>query len=179
MWKEFKPAFRFLFIFLGLYLVGNVLYGVFIESFGSSPDPITEIVAYQSASILRASGIAVNAVQNTQGPTVFLRNEVKMILNIYEGCNGLNVMIVFIAFVVAFGGNYKRMSWFIPAGLLIIHLFNLIRITLLYIVAISYQHYFYYIHKYIFTGVLYGIVFALWYLWITRINRRKKNSEAE
>jgi exosortase family protein XrtF len=176
MWKEFKPAFRFLFIFLGLYLVGNVLYGLFIESFSSSPDPVTEVVARQTAGILKAIGVPVTAVQNTQGPTIFLRNETKTILNIYEGCNGLNVMVVFLSFIVAFGGNYKKMAWFVPSGIIIIHIFNLTRITLLYFVAVSYQRYFYYIHKYIFTGILYVIVFILWYVWINRIAKKSNKT---
>jgi exosortase family protein XrtF len=178
MWKEFRPAFRFLFIFLALYLAGNVVYGLFIESYGSTPDPMTKVVAVQTAAVLRATGAVVEAVHNTQGPTVFLRNEIKTVLNIYEGCNGLNVMIVFVAFVVAFGGKPRKMSWFLIAGLVVIHLFNVIRITLLYFVAIGYQRYFYYVHKYIFTGILYAIVFLLWYVWINRINGKAKQAAA-
>jgi len=105
-------------------------------------------------------GIPYCGNRNTHGPTVLLSNDVKVILSVYEGCNGINVMIVFVAFLAAFGGSLKKMSWFLPAGIILIHLSNLARIILLYFVAVGYRHYFYYVHKYIFTAVIYMMVFA-------------------
>ena len=174
MWQEFKPALKFVIVFVGLYLAGNVAYGLFVASWHQDPDPVTRAVAFQTAAALRLTGDEVRAVINTQGPTVFLRNEVKSVINIYEGCNGINVMIVFLAFLLAFGGVWKKMLWFVPAGLIVIHLMNIVRLVLLYWFAVGYPHYFYYFHKYIFTAVLYLIIILLWYVWVARINGKQK-----
>lgn len=53
-----------------------------------------------------------------------------------------------------------------PLGILIIHLINLGRIYLLFLVALYRPNYLYFTHKYFFTGIIYIAIFALWYIWI-------------
>ena len=168
--KEFKPSILFLSKFLGIYLAGNIVYGLWIASFNRQADSVTSAVTMQTSAVLNACGENTEVIDSDRGPTVWLEREDKIVLNVYEGCNGINVMIVFVAFIVAYGGSVKATLWFVPLGLIIIHLFNLIRIALLYVVAQHYQSYFYYVHKYIFTGILYLIVFALWTLWVMKVN---------
>lgn len=170
MLKEFKPAFLFLARFLGIYILGNLLYGFYIESYRPHPDWLTHEATQQTSIFLRWCGQQTSADINLYGPTVFLKASGETVLNVFEGCNGLNVMIVFLAFVIAFGGPRKKMAWFIGAGLLILHLANIGRISLLYVTARQFQDYFYYIHKYFFTAILYVIVFSLWALWIFKFN---------
>ncbi len=176
MLKDFRPAIRFLLVFVGLYLVANLLYGLWIRSYGEDPDPLTRMVTQQTTAILNLGRSHASSRDNTQGPTVFIETKDRIVLNVYEGCNGINVQIVFLAFVAAFGGSGKRMAWFIPLGLLLIHLANLCRIVMLYVVAQHYQRYFYYVHKYLFTAGIYAAVFILWLAWI-RINGRQKQTE--
>ena len=171
MWKEFKPAFRFLFIFLGLYLVGNILYGLTVKSYAPLADPMTRSVAVQTSMLLNVAGYTTNTSVNPIGPTVFLNKGTNRVLTIFEGCNGLNVEIVFVAFILAFSGSRKKMFWFIPTGLLIIHMANLARIALLFFVAENFSNYFYYVHKYFFTAAIYVIVCLLWWWWIL-LNRK-------
>jgi exosortase family protein XrtF len=168
--KQFKPALTFLGIFLAVYLVGNTVYGVWIDRLGPVPDFFTHVVTRQSAALLTSLGTPLEAVINPSGPTVFLQREGDTILNVYEGCNGINVMIVFLAFVFAYGGSASTMSWFIPLGLVLIHAGNLVRVMLLYAVVVHFPDYFYYVHKYIFTASLYGAVLVLWWWWV-RLNR--------
>lgn len=164
--SDFKPALRFLLIFLSVYFVLNLLYGLWIESLGDRPDKATYWASNQSAAMISFLGWDTQAIPNEVQPTIKLVSDNKVILNVFEGCNGLNVMIVFLAFILAFGGSLRKMSWFIPLGLLVIHVFNLLRIVLLYFLAISNKAYFYYFHKYFFTAVIYLVVFFLWWLWI-------------
>jgi exosortase family protein XrtF len=166
VWREFKPALRFLGLFLLIYFIGNLLYGFFVESYQNAPDPVTQWVSRQVGWALNLMGREVEVTFNTVAPTVLMKHAGNVVVSIYEGCNGMNVMIVFIAFMVAFGGTPKKIAWFLPAGLLVIHVANLFRIGLLYIVAQNYTRYFYYVHKYVFTAFIYLIVFALWYAWI-------------
>lgn len=153
-----------------------MLYGLYVESCDNAPDGITNSVTVQTTSLLNGLGCSVTASKNTQGPTVFIETPEKIALSVYEGCNGINVMILFVAFVVAFGGPLKKMAWFIPAGLVIIHLSNLIRIAMLFFVAEYYEQYFYYIHKYAFTAIIYVVVFLLWVIWVMRFNKRPVKS---
>lgn len=166
MLKEFKPALFFLGKFLAIYVAGNLLYGIFVESFGKRPDSITVWITDQCSALLQHSGFNSSSEINPFKPTVLLKQDDNNVLNVFEGCNGVNVMIVFIAFLVAYGGPVKRILWFLPLGLGIIHGFNLLRIMLLYYTALYAQEFFYYLHKYFFTAILYLVVFIVWAVWI-------------
>lgn len=171
-WRENIPALKFLGIFLGVYLVGNLLYGFYVAWHYPLADPTTSWVANQSAALIQYFfGDVITTLQSTVNPTVLLIENGKSILRVYEGCNGLNVMIVFVAFIMAFGGLDKRGILFCLVGCVLIHLANLGRVTLLFVVAKNYQSYFYFVHKYLFTAILYVIVFALWWVWVAKIKR--------
>jgi exosortase family protein XrtF len=174
--REFKPALLFLAKFLGIYIAGNIAYGVFVESYHPSADPMTALVALQSAGCLQAVSYESSIEMNTLLPTVFLKKGPLIVLDVYEGCNGINVMIVFIAFIFAYGGPGKKMLWFIPTGLIVIHLFNLLRIMLLYYLAEDHISQFYFFHKYGFTAFIYLVVFGLWYAWVTLNQIRSQNA---
>ena len=174
MLKEFKPALAFLGKFLGIYFLGNILYGLFIEACGNRPDVITTAVTRQAGAILSWTGSVIEVTPAAHSPVVALGENHRAVLTIYEGCNGVNVMIIFVAFLVAFGGPLRKMAWFLPAGLLIIHLCNLLRIFLLYFTALHYERYFYFVHKYFFTAVLYLVIFALWTIWVIRFNVKQR-----
>ena len=168
--KELRPALRFLGIFLGLYLGLNVIYGLWISSYGSAPDSATWLVTKQTSAILNLFGEQTTVTENPGMPSVAIQVGMRSALNVYEGCNGLNVMIVFVAFIFAFGGNRKKLAWFVPLGIVLIYVINLVRVVALYYVAEHWEAYFYYVHKYAFTGVLYLFVLGLWWWWIEKVN---------
>ncbi|NOT76603.1 MAG: exosortase family protein XrtF [Cyclobacteriaceae bacterium] len=176
--KEFWPALRFVLIFAGVYFIGNILYGLYIEYYYPLADPMTIWVTHQVVFIVNLFGESASSVVSESEPIVYFRKldeatgMSKTVLRVFEGCNGLNVVIVFIAFIVAFGGNVKRVMIFIASGCLILHFFNLLRIILLYYTALNRPHFFYYFHKYIFTAFLYLVVFGLWILW-TRMKSKQ------
>lgn len=171
--NEYKPALTFLAKFLAVYFVGNILYAMFIEHQGNRPDVITISTTAQTATCLSLAGFETTHRPNLYEPTVSLMSNNLAVVNVYEGCNGVNVMIVFVAFVFAFGGNNIQMTWFIPLGILIIHAFNLCRIVLLYFLATYSSEYFYYFHKFFFTAILYSVVFGLWLLWVLKLHGYK------
>ncbi len=163
--REFRPALRFLSIFVAVYFLCNVLYGIYVESFNPAPDPTTVWVTGQVAYILSKFEAPVTVVISQGEPTVLLNRVDKTVLRVFEGCNGLNVMIVFVAFLIAFGGKIKNILLYTLMGFLILHLANLLRIILLFETALHRPLYFFYFHKYFFTAILYLVVFALWIQW--------------
>jgi len=175
MIKEFKPALLFLVKFLGVYFVGNIVYGLYIESFGNLADPMTWWVSEQTVLFLKAVGVNSEILADDFAPKVRLLLDGHSVVSVYEGCNGLNVMIIFVAFLAAYSGNIKRLLWFIPFGLLVIHLMNLSRIVLLFIVAEYYEGYLYFTHKYLFTGAIYVVILILWYWWIVSLSKTTKD----
>lgn len=171
--KEFKPTILFLIKFVGLYLLGNVLYGAYVTAYDPRPDPVTHSVTAQVAEVLSTCGFSATIADRMTSPTTTLVYEERSVLSVYEGCNGLNAMIIFVAFVVAFGPLTKTVLWFIPTGLVIIHLLNLVRIGLLFFVSRYLPGAMYFTHKYFFTAFLYLVIFLLWVWWVKKFSARK------
>ncbi|HEY9005622.1 exosortase family protein XrtF [Ohtaekwangia sp.] len=164
--REFKPTFFFLTKFVGIYLVLNLLYGFYITAYYPKPDPVTHIVSENSAALLRFIGLDVVTSDHPTRPTTALVYDGKSPVTVYEGCNGINVMIVFLAFTVAFGPIGKKMLYFLLLGFACIYLINLIRIILLFWVSRDLPHYMYFTHKYFFTAIIYVMVLILWIGWV-------------
>ena len=177
MYKEFKPTILFLVKFIGFYLLTNFLYGLYVESYAPLADPVTHWVTNQTSSFLNVLGQNTGTSAEEGGKNVLIMSGEQEILAVYEGCNGINVFIVFMAFVVSFGNPGKKALWFVPLGILIIHLSNLARIVLLYFVHEHLPGLMYFTHKYLFTSVIYLMVFILWYVWITKIRKTFESPE--
>lgn len=165
-WQEFKPTIFFLLRFLGLYLVGNVLYGFFVTAYEPQADPVTEFVTKQTVYVLNLAGWSTESYYHQTSAVVSIVFENKAIVSVYEGCNGINIMIIFVAFLISFGPITRRLSWFLPLGLLMIHLGNLTRIALLFLVSLKMPDYLYFSHKYLFTVSIYAVVLLLWVVWV-------------
>jgi len=166
-----KPAIRFLIVFLAAYLGLSLSYGFWIETRGNKADWFTWEVTKEVTALVARKGTEVTLQPNTNSPTILVRNADRVVLEVFEGCNGVNVMIVFVSFVLAFGGVDKlRMGVFMLGGMTLIHLANLARLYALYSLALQKSELFYYYHKYIFTASLYAMIFALWWVWISRLS---------
>ena len=178
---QFKPALLFLIKFLGVYVVGNIFYGLYIAHYLPQSDPVTGWVSYQVAEVYSIFDQTISVVPNLIRPTISLVDTVTndTIINVFEGCNGINVVIVFLAFIVAYQGTLKRTIIFSCIGFLIIHLFNLARIMLLFEQAKNHSPYFYYVHKYFFTAILYFVVVLLWWFWISKFNSLKDDHRGQ
>lgn len=171
MIKEFAVALKFLGSFLGLYILLNVGYGFWIKSYGMVADPATLWVTDQTSMLLNLLGERSAIQPKAASASISIIKNGDVIVNVYEGCNGINVMIIFLSFIIAFGGAVRKMIWFIPVGLLIIHLANLLRVGGLFLVAEYFETIFYYVHKYVFSASIYLIVLGLWWWWIEGVNR--------
>jgi exosortase family protein XrtF len=97
-------------------------------------------------------------------------------VKVIEGCNGLSVMILFLAFVFAFGPWSSRKGKFVVWGLLAIHAFNVIRVAVLALIIHHSDGSWYSVQKNLFTGSIYLLVLMLWVLW-TRQSIAKKDHE--
>jgi len=171
--KEFKPTIVFLAKFIGFYLAGNLLYGLYVTSFAPRPDPATHHVTRHTGWVVSAFGVPVTIQDDRQKPNTLIIHAGRAVLSVYEGCNGLNTMIIFVAFLFAFGPVSRPLFWFVPAGLLIIHLANLARISMLFYVAAYMPDKMYFVHKYLFTAILYAVIFLLWVWWVNRYSIKK------
>ncbi len=95
-------------------------------------------------------------------------------VSIAFNCNGLSLMYLFTSFILAFSGKWKHKLIFIPAGLIIIHGFNIIRTALLAIIVVYKPGWTDFNHKYTFTATIYIVIFILWVIWVNYFSAYKK-----
>lgn len=168
-------ALRFLVLFVGLYLVGYLSYDLYLQQHSTHQDPATELVAQRGLSF--ANTISSNTFTATwtdaDGMYVSTAGNENFV-RIVEGCNGLAVVILFIAFVI--GIAFKPLSWFTLRfalfGSLFLYGINLARVALLIVWMNRFPEYTDLLHDIIFPGIIYGSVILLWLVWIKIDTRR-------
>lgn len=173
MLKDYKEALAFVAKYVLVYLILNTLYAFYIDGHRPDADPLTTVVAKQVASLLAVYDGTVHAQVVRGSMNVPVAKGQQVIIEVFEGCNGVNVMVVFISFLIAFRGPGKATIIYLLLGLGVIYLLNLLRVMGLYWVALYYPMSLYYFHKFFFTGALYAVVFLIWYFWVKRVSRWK------
>ena len=178
----YRPFLQFLGVFLFSYLILIVSYQFYLGQYDSANyevDGFTELVANQTQIFLTLLNYSVELYNSTHDPSVVVQLEGIPVVRIVEGCNAVSVMILFLSFILAFSKGFAKTAGFIVAGLLIIHVLNISRIGLLTIGIMKYPEYKHLLHGVVFPLIIYGIVFLLWIVWVTKfIKNDSKNNSA-
>ena len=131
-------------------------------------DTITVIVADQTAAVLSWFDSQSYTMPHLREPSVKMFYKNKYISRIIEGCNAVSVIILFIAFVVAFSGKLKNTLLFILFGTILIYVLNISRIAILCMAMYSFPQYQDFLHGVVFPLFIYGVVFILWIIWVNK-----------
>ena len=176
--RKYRLVLRFIFIFLGSYFLFSSLYNGFLILYDSDnpvPDPLTQLVARQSGSLLKGIGYEdVEVVMHYTGLSMKLMLNDYFVAGIVEGCNSASIIILFSAFVLAFFGETKSTLLFLFAGAAIIYAINILRIVILAVSIYEYPEYAGIMHSIFFPLAIYGTVFILWLVWVRIYSRWKK-----
>ncbi|MEM6642330.1 MAG: archaeosortase/exosortase family protein [Bacteroidota bacterium] len=85
-----------------------------------------------------------------------------------DACNGLELFALYIGFLLCFPGKWKYKAFFIPIGLILIYVINVMREIVLALNYKFFQETFDFNHKYTYVFIVYLFVFALWRFWLNR-----------
>lgn len=177
LFRKYRLVLRFIFIFLGSYFLFSSLYSGYLILFDTEtpvPDPLTQLVARQSGTIMEGLGYNVEVVMHYTGLSMKLMVEDTFLAGIVEGCNSASIIILFISFILAFFGRPVPSIMYILAGSVIIYVANLVRIVILAVSIYEYPQYSGIMHSVFFPLAIYGTVFILWLIWVRIYSRWKK-----
>lgn len=110
LYQKNKPVIRFLLIFFGSYLVLTFFYNLYLNYASSVryyPEFITHIVALQSQDLIEAFGYNTSSVPSHYDPSMRIAINGDYVVRIVEGCNAISVMVLFLAFILAFKKDWK------------------------------------------------------------------------
>jgi len=180
--QQYRPFLLFLGKFLLTYVVLTVLYQSYLNRFDSASnqvDSFTQMVASQTQTLLTLFDNDAQIESHPTEPSVKIIYNGKYVSRIIEGCNALSVMILFVAFVVAFTGRWKQTLLFVLFGLLLIHLLNISRIALLSVALYHFPEQEQLLHAVIFPLIIYGVVFLLWVIWVNKYSLHADKTPAK
>lgn len=175
---QYRGVFKFLGIFLGSYLLLTLMYNGYLMASANSnypPDFITHLVAKQCNQIINQFGYNAQVIPDTSQPMMQLYVNNTYVARIIEGCNALSIIVLFSAFIIAFRSTFKRTLFFVFAGSVLIYAVNLLRIAILAVALYEYPEQESLLHGVIFPGLIYGMVFLLWFFWVKNITLVKSN----
>lgn len=159
-WRAYRQEITFLVVFL--LLLGVSFTVISLSSVNDSViEPFTGLVA-------KLSGVTLNFIG--QGITMngtIIRNEA-FAVNIRNGCNGVETMLIFCAAVLAFPAAWRSKLGGLALGLIAIQIVNLIRVVALFLTGVYFPKLFDTSHTVIWQTVviLFGVL--LWIFWADR-----------
>lgn len=179
--KEFKPVLIFLLKFMIAWGVLVGLYNLYLSPYHSEnkPDPYSQTVAKWTVSCLNTAGFDAHEIDDKTRPWTWIYMKSDRTSYINEGCNAISIMIIFVAFVVAFSTTWKQTLLYILGGLVVIQIMNVLRIALLNYIFAYHHEYGKMAHDYLFPALLYGTIVVLWIVWVKYFALKPKKRSDE
>jgi exosortase/archaeosortase family protein len=104
------------------------------------------------------------------------RFETGKAIGIMWGCSGIKQIFIFTMILLFSYGSWKNKLWFIPLGILICYLTNILRILMLSLISYAYPTQVELFHDYIFKYLFYGIIFLIWLVWNEKFGYEAKHT---
>ncbi len=145
-----------------IFVVWQVSYHGFIKPNKTVDDWLTGLVINSTVIGLELVGFDSYGEDNV----IYING--KQSVKVANPCNGLELFVLFVGFLIAFPGEWKSKVIYSAIGVLLICLVNIIREMALALNYNYWQRTFDLNHKYTYTLIVYGIVFLIWRHWLTR-----------
>lgn len=121
---------------------------------------------------------SINIIAPSNNPVTWAEhdgyNGAKLVLNnkkvfgVWDVCNGIDLMFIYVSIIILLPYPAKRKLVFCLGGIVAIILANIIRIVALYFIYVHYRSAFDFSHHYLFTLLMYVLIFYGWLLFIKK-----------
>src|SRR5690606_31585355 len=95
----------------------------FIEQIIIATEKVLNALNYKTFTVLQDRDMQVIGIDGSNGVWVG------------SNCNAISLFILFSIFIIAYPGNQKNKLWYIPVGLIAIHILNILRVIALALIA--------------------------------------------
>lgn len=169
--KKINPQDKFISLFIlkgiALYLLWYMLYDNWLLKDGWVDHFLIDHLVRSTSFLLQTLGYTVFeyadavGVDGTHGVLIGVP------------CNGLSLFALFAGFIIIFPGKWIHKLFFIPLGIVLIHIINIFRLVGLALVVVYNPTSLEFNHKYTFTVIVYACIFILWIIWVNKFARKK------
>lgn len=164
-----KAVARFVLTAFALYVAWFLFYEHYLMKQGVFVNNLIFVQTKLSAQILNLFPFKDSFSSNE----FFIYCNGKRLLRVGEECSALVLFALFAGFIICYPGNWKAKIWYIPLGILVILVLNIVRITLLSINFKYYHSSFAFNHHVTFTYLVYGVIFLMWVLWVNKFGKAR------
>lgn len=159
-WRAYRLEIRFLVLFLVL-LGGSFT----VVSLTWVNDHLVEPF---TSGVAQASGIALNVIGQEVTREGTLLSSPRFRVNIRNGCNGIETMLIFLSAVLAFPASWRSRLSGVGIGLVAIQGINLVRVVALFLTGAYLPKLFDASHTVIWQTIVILFGFLLWIFWANR-----------
>lgn len=139
----------------------------FISSIIYASEFVLNLLGYKTFKVLQDRDLQVIGIDGSSGVWVG------------SNCNAITLFSLFAVFIIAYPGSLKHKLWYIPAGILAIHLLNILRVVALAIIADINPASLNFNHTYTFTFIMYAFIFLLWIIWVNKFSAKTESRAHE
>ncbi|GAB4319021.1 MAG: hypothetical protein Kow00127_11150 [Bacteroidales bacterium] len=183
--KYHLEGFRDVAMFMGILILFHFLWKIFVVDILSvdfiyrSANWLAGVVYHWSEFIVRITGIPVVPFDEMEVAgrlhyNVFFHAPNTGYVYVNLSCSGLKQFYQWFFLMILYPGPWKHKAWFIPFGLLIIHLVNVMRIIGMILVTIHLSEYWDFMHDYVMRPFFYVVMFLLWVWWNEKFYLKSK-----
>lgn len=159
-WRQYRREIAFLAVFL--LLLGG---GFTLISLNWVNDHVIEPF---TAGIAQVSGVVLDLIgQNVTMQGTIIRNA-SFAVNIRNGCNGVEAMLIFLAAVLAFPASWRSRLLGLGIGILAIQVVNLVRVVALFLTGVYFPSLFDASHTVVWQTLVILSGVLLWIFWANR-----------
>lgn len=177
--KKNKPVILFIVKFFVSYFLLFAIYATYLHKTQKrlplfSCAPITKMVANNAKTVAGWFGYHIYTEQHKKELSIKLLVGGNYTARVIEGCNSVSVIILFLAFIIAFSGSFKATVFYGLIGSVLIYSINILRIIALSLLLYKYPQFQSLLHTLIFPAIIYGLVLILWVIWVRYFSHHKE-----
>jgi exosortase/archaeosortase family protein len=149
-----------------LTILTMVIYSFLLKPIRMPDRILTEAISKGTVlGINKLFPVRVTAEQNPVIPQAMdIKRRDVVIIRIFDDCNGLDLIAIYIGLIVLLPYKISRKLLFIASGIVVLVLANIVRCIALYWVLINYRYLFDINHHFVFTILIYLLIFYGWLL---------------
>jgi len=131
-----------------------------------------------TGQIAKASGVALNAIGQDVTRSGSMLRSPRFSVNIKNGCNGVEAMVILLAAIVAFPASWRARGIGLAVGALAIQVVNLVRVVALFLTGAYLPRFFDTSHTVVWQSLVILSAVLIWILWARRVAPHRPQPQA-
>ncbi|MBS1578863.1 MAG: archaeosortase/exosortase family protein [Bacteroidetes bacterium] len=132
---------------------------------------------FPQSIILKENKVSTDKLTGEETNSDIILKDNRKIIGIADACNGLELYVLYIAFLLCFSAKWTKIITYVLVGSAVIYVGNILRCYFISLMNIDRFNLIEVAHHYVFKLVMYAVIFSLWVLFLK--TKKQKLAVAE